>query len=466
MNQPNIVFFFTDDQRFDTIRSLNNPEIYTPNLDQIVSQGTTFVNSYIMGGSCGAVCMPSRGMLHTGRTLYHLDRQGQSIPEEHALLGETLQKAGYTSFGTGKWHNGIRSYARSFNAGAEIFFGGMADHWNVPACDYDPTGNYSINPKIDNPQSSNQVSWQRCDHITAGKHSTDLFADATINFIENHSDENPFFAYVSFMAPHDPRSMPEDFLRMYDQQKIEIPANFAPEHPFDNGWLKGRDELLAEFPRTESEVRRHIAEYYGMISHLDAAIGRVMNKLREKEILDNTIILFAGDNGLAVGQHGLMGKQNIYDHSVHVPFILAGPNVPADEKREALIYLIDIFPTLCDLIGIQHPTTIEGKSLIPHLERPAEKIREYLHFAYEGLQRGIRDQRYKLIEYVVDDRHAQTQLFDLLNDPRETVNLINEGKCAGVLKRLRNELKRWQTEYGDIQEQGQAFWTAYQSKLK
>jgi len=466
MNQPNIVFFFTDDQRFDTIRSLNNPEIYTPNLDQIVSQGTTFVNSYIMGGSCGAVCMPSRGMLHTGRTLYHLDRQGQSIPEEHALLGETLQKAGYTSFGTGKWHNGIRSYARSFNAGAEIFFGGMTDHWNVPACDYDPTGNYSINPKIDNPQSSNQVSWRRCDHIIAGKHSTDLFADATINFIENHSDENPFFAYVSFMAPHDPRSMPEDFLRMYDQQKIEIPANFEPEHPFDNGWLKGRDELLAEFPRTESEVQRHIAEYYGMISHLDAAIGRVMNKLREREILDNTIILFAGDNGLAVGQHGLMGKQNIYDHSVHVPFILAGPNVPADEKREALIYLIDIFPTLCDLIGIQHPTTIEGQSLIPHLERPAEKIREYLHFAYEGLQRGIRDQRYKLIEYVVNDRHAQTQLFDLLNDPRETVNLINEGKCAGVLKRLRNELKRWQTEYGDIQEQGQAFWTAYRSQSK
>lgn len=466
MNQPNIVFFFTDDQRFDTIRSLNNPEIYTPNLDQIVSQGTTFINSYIMGGSCGAVCMPSRGMLHTGRTLYHLDRQGQSIPEEHALLGETLQKAGYTSFGTGKWHNGIRSYARSFNAGAEIFFGGMTDHWNVPACDYDPTGNYSINPKIDNPQSSNQVSWRRCDHIIAGKHSTDLFADATINFIENHSDENPFFAYVSFMAPHDPRSMPEDFLRMYDQQKIEIPANFEPEHPFDNGWLKGRDELLAEFPRTESEVQRHIAEYYGMISHLDAAIGRVMNKLREREILDNTIILFAGDNGLAVGQHGLMGKQNIYDHSVHVPFILAGPNVPADEKREALIYLIDIFPTLCDLIGIQHPTTIEGQSLIPHLERPAEKIREYLHFAYEGLQRGIRDQRYKLIEYVVNDRHAQTQLFDLLNDPRETVNLINEGKCAGVLKRLRNELKRWQTEYGDIQEQGQAFWTAYRSQSK
>ena len=118
MNQPNIVFFFTDDQRFDTIGNLNNPEIYTPNLDQIVSEGTTFV----MGGSCGAVCMPSRGMLHTGKTLYRLEKHGQFIPEEHALLGETLKTAGYTSFGTGKWHNGIRSYARSFNTGAEFFF--------------------------------------------------------------------------------------------------------------------------------------------------------------------------------------------------------------------------------------------------------------------------------------------------------------------------------------------------------
>ena len=127
MNQPNIVFFFTDDQRFDTIGNLNNPEIYTPNLDQIVSEGTTFVNSYIMGGSCGAVCMPSRGMLHTGKTLYRLERHGQSIPEEHALLVETLKKAGYTSFGTGKWHNGIRSYARSFNTGAEFF----SEAWQI-----------------------------------------------------------------------------------------------------------------------------------------------------------------------------------------------------------------------------------------------------------------------------------------------------------------------------------------------
>ena len=131
--QPNILFFFTDDQRFDTIHALGNEQIVTPNLDRLVENGTAFTNAYIMGGSCPAVCMPSRAMLMTGRTLYHLHEQGQGIPEEHVLLGETLQKAGYVTFGTGKWHNGPAAYARSFTDGAEIFFGGMNDHWNVPA---------------------------------------------------------------------------------------------------------------------------------------------------------------------------------------------------------------------------------------------------------------------------------------------------------------------------------------------
>ena len=461
MTQPNILFFFTDDQRFDTIGSVNNPEISTPNLDQIVVRGTTFVNGYIMGGSCGAVCMPSRGMLHTGRTLYHIEEQGQRIPAGHAVLGETLQRAGYTSFGTGKWHNGVDSYARSFNAGAEIFFGGMSDHWNVPACDYDPTGEYPVKPKIDNPGNSNTVSWHRCNHITAGKHSTDLFADATIDFIDTHASGSPFFAYVSFMAPHDPRSMPEEFLKLYDPEAIRLPENFMPEHPFDNGWMRGRDEVLAGFPRTEAEIRRHIAEYYAMITHLDAAVGRVLHKLAEKGILENTIIVFAGDNGLAVGQHGLMGKQNVYDHSVHVPLIFAGPGIPQGERREAFVYLLDIFPTLCDFVGTEIPGSVEGESLVPALRDASEPIREYLHFAYEGFQRGIRDRhQYKLIEYVVGGEHVQTQLFDLINDPHETVNLANTPQHADALAELRNALRQWQTVYTDTQQQGRAFWQA------
>ena len=128
-----------------------------------------------------------------------------------------------------------------------------------------------------------------------------------------------------------------------------------------------------------------------MISHLDAAVGRVIAKLTTMGILEDTIIVFAGDNGLAVGQHGLMGKQNVYDHSVHVPLIFAGPGVPEGERRDAFAYLFDIFPTLCDLVGAEIPGSVEGKSLTPALQDASERIREYLHFAYEGFQRGIDD---------------------------------------------------------------------------
>ena len=460
MSQPNILFLFTDDQRFDTIHALGNSAISTPNLDGLVARGTAFTNGYIMGGSCGAVCMPSRAMLHTGRTLYRIEEQGQGIPEDHAMLGETLQRAGYTAFGTGKWHNGKRSYTRSFNAGGDIMFGGMSDHWNVPAYHFDPTGEYALTAKVERPASDNTVTWQNLDHITAGKHSTDLFTDAALSFMGDAGDQ-PFLAYVSFQAPHDPRSMPERFLEMYPPDDIELPPNFAPVHPFDNGWMTGRDEQLAGFPRTEAEVRRHTAEYYAMISHLDDAVGRMMAALEQKGILDDTVVVFAGDNGLSIGRHGLMGKQSLYDHSVHVPLLFAGPGVPQGEQREAFAYLIDIFPTLCDLTGVAIPETVEGRSLAPALEASVEPVREYLHFAYEGFQRGIRDCRHKLIEYVVGGRHTQTQLFDLVDDPYETVNLADEPAHADTLGRLRQELRRWQTDYADTQEQGQYFWGAY-----
>jgi len=455
--QPNILFFFTDDQRFDTIRALGNEQIVTPALDSLVEGGTSFTNAYIMGGSCPAVCMPSRAMLMTGRTLFHIEEQGQSVPEDHVLLGETLQKAGYATFGTGKWHNGPRAYARSFSAGGEIFFGGMDDHWNVPACDFDPTGEYEqrIHQTVD--FRTQQVRQKIADHIRAGKHSSELFSDAAIDFLRGHQEDAPFFMYISFMAPHDPRTMPEEYLEMYDPEKIELPANFMPEHPFDNGELRIRDELLAEFPRTPEEIRRHLAAYYAMITHADAQMGRVLDALRETGHADDTIVVFAGDNGLAVGQHGLMGKQNLYEHSVGVPLVTSGPGVPQGERRDALCYLIDIYPTLCELIRVEVPDSVEGKSLVPPLRDEDEKIREHLHFAYRHVQRSARDRRHKLIEYGVDGQRM-TQLFDLEEDPFELENLADDSGYAEKVEELRQVLRRWQEELGDTRDQGREFW--------
>ncbi len=458
--RPNILFFFTDDQRYDTIRALGCDAIHTPTLDRLVRAGTSFTHAHVMGGTSPAVCMPSRAMLMTGRSLFHLDGSGASVPDAHRLLGEVLREAGYATFGTGKWHNGPAAYARSFTDGAEIFFGGMSDHWNVPACDFDPTGEYSTHPVCPNPGGSNEIRERQCDHIKAGKHSTELFADATIDFLHRRPGDQPFFAYVSFMAPHDPRIMPQEYLDRVDPAALPLPPNYMPAHPFDNGELKIRDELLEDWPRTEEASRQHLAEYYAMIAHVDAEMGRVLQALEETGAMENTIIVFAGDNGLAVGRHGLMGKQNLYEHSVRVPLLLAGPGVPRGETREAYAYLYDIFPTLCELLDLPVADTVDGQSLMPAIADPAERIRPSLYCAYRDVQRSVRDERYKLIEYVVGGRRT-TQLFDLTTDPWELDNRAGDPAAETTVERLRHELLRWRDAVDDTGEEGRRFWEGF-----
>ena len=433
--KPNILFFFTDDQRFDTIHALNCPEIQTPNLDRLVESGTTFTNGYIMGGTSGAVCMPSRAMLMTGRTLFHIQEQGQDIAQEHTMLGEHLRASGYHTHGIGKWHNGPASYVRSFTSGNRIFFGGMSDHWAVPLSPFDPEGTYP-NDRIFHEDKV---------------HSSDLFSGAAVEFIENYREDRPFFAYVAFTAPHDPRDTHPKFHELYRMNLPSVPENLLPEHPFDNGALQIRDEKLAPWPRTPGVIRTHLADYYAMISHADSCIGRVIDALKASGQYENTIVVFAGDNGLALGRHGLMGKQNLYDHSVHVPLVFSGPGIPKGERRDAYAYLLDIFPTLCDLTGLHTPDSVEGMSLVPVLQDAGASVRDVMHFAYTHYQRAVQDDRWKLIEYHVEGKRT-TQLFDRQVDPLEMKNLADDPSCAGHLACLRKELKTWKDDLGDPAE--------------
>jgi arylsulfatase A-like enzyme len=372
-----------------------------------------------MGGTSGAVCMPSRAMLLCGRTLFHLDNKGASIPRAHIMLPELLRQKGYRTFGTGKWHNGKRAYARCFEDGGKILFGGMNDHMDLPVYDFDPKGEY--------PQES---------RYQEKTFSSVLFSNQAIKFLEGYASDEPFFLYVSYTAPHDPRMAPEDFTAMYKSDKIPLPENFMPEHPFDNGELDIRDENLAPHPRTPEVIRKHIASYYAMISHLDFHIGRVLETLKRTGKADNTIIVFTGDNGLAVGQHGLLGKQNLYDHSVRVPLIFSGPGIPRNKVTDALCYLLDIYPTLCDLLGYSAPLSVEGSSLKDIINGKKEKIRERVFLAYRHLQRGLRTvDNWKLIKYHVSGKET-TQLFNLNDDPWELNNLANDTSYQQRLKEL------------------------------
>ncbi|MFX0099111.1 MAG: sulfatase-like hydrolase/transferase [Candidatus Hodarchaeota archaeon] len=467
MKRPNIVFFFTDDQRFDTIHALGYDEIFTPNMDKLVERGTVFTHGHIPSGTSGAVCMPSRAMLLTGRSLYHIQGEGQSIPLDNEMMGETLKKHGYNTFGTGKWHNGKDSFNRCFNSGAEIFFGGMADHWNVPAFDYDPSGVYKGSCKyIEDPFHSNEVKLRDYDHILEGKHSSELLSEAAVKHIQDYKDDKPFFMYISYLAPHDPRTMPERFLNMYDEDKITLPPNFLEEHPFDNGDLKGRDERLAPWPRTPKIVKRHLKEYYAMITHLDEQIGTVISALESRGMIDNTIIILAGDNGLAIGQHGLFGKQSCYEHSNRVPLMFAGPGIPSGNKTSAYAYLFDIYPTICELLKIPIPDTVDGRSLVGALNDPGQMGRDCLYYAYTGCQRSVKDRRMKLIEYVVGGKHVKTQFFNIEEDPWEKNDLSKMPEYQGRIHEFRKMMVHYRDDWDELDSShGEAFWKGFSIKF-
>lgn len=441
IKKPNVVLLFSDDQRLQgTIQALGGNEVITPNLDALVKSGTAFTSTYIMGGSQGAVCVPSRNMLMTGRNLFSLGAEGQVILPQNVTLGETLGNNGYSTYGIGKWHNDKASFNRSFQNGDEIFFGGMSNNpYNVVLSHYDNEGKYilSLGPTKGESNSKGLHSYP--------KHHTEVFGDAAVKFIENYQKEKPFFLYVAFKSPHDPRVMPEKYKAIYDTSKIKVPINFMPVHPFDNGELKVRDEMLAAFPRTPREVKVHIRDYYAMMTHLDEQIGNIVEALKAKGEYENTIIVFAGDNGLALGQHGLMGKQNVYEHSIKVPLIIVGNGIPKGKINDNFAYTFDIFPTICQLTDTAIPPTVQGQVLLGK----NINARETMFYAYKNFQRALRIGDWKLIEYMVNGQKT-SQLFNLRKDPFELNNLDNNSNFHLKLTEMKTALTAQKKIYNDL----------------
>ncbi|MEF8884651.1 MAG: sulfatase-like hydrolase/transferase [Haloarculaceae archaeon] len=451
-SRPNVVLITADDQRFDTVDAVHDTAIATPNLDRLVESGCAFTRAHNMGSEHGAVCVPARSMIHSGRSLFHLDGPG-GMTTEHRTLPEAFGGAGYRTFATGKWHNGPEAFNRCYDEGRDVFFGGMGNHWNVPVTDRHPLDEYPEDrphrflPGDGGPRPRRQTY----ERYSSGTHSSELFADALTEFLDDHnvsSDNRPFFAYAAFMAPHDPRTCPGEYHAMYDPRDVDLPENFAEAHPFDNGYLHTRDEDLASHPRDPDETRRHIADYYAMVTHLDAQVGRVLDALARLGERENTLVVFTADHGLAVGQHGLLGKQNVYDHSVRVPLVFSGPGVPAGERRDAFTYHHDLYPTLADLAGLETPGSVDGESLVPAIVDDADGPRDTVFTAFGDTQRAVRTDRYKLVEYDVGGE-SHTQLFDVVEDPGETESLADDPEHADTLARLRDDLADWRERVDD-----------------
>lgn len=436
--KPNILILFTDDHTYHAVGALGNKVVKTPHMDELVKNGTTFSRASCLGGKHGALCVVSRAGIMTGRYLNSLPGGADVIPTDHTMMPEHLKKQGYKTFATGKWHNDKAAHFRAFDEADNIFFGGMhfpeeGGHEHANLYHHDPSGQY--------PESA---AW------SANQYSSTMYADAAVAYLNrNKQSQQPFFAYVAFTSPHDPRTPPAPYDKMYDPNKIPLPKNFLPQHPFDNGEMEVRDEQLLPKVRTPEMIKKELAIYYGMISELDAQIGRIIQTLKANGQYENTLIIFAGDNGLAVGSHGLVGKQSLYEHSMRVPLVMVGPGIPKNQKTDALCYLSDVFPTVCSFLGIEKPTSVEGKNLMEAIQNPQMVFRQNIYYKYRDIQLALRTHDdWKLIKYNVKGVEHQ-QLFNLKKDPWETKNLAMDKKYQSKMATLTETLKVEMAFYHD-----------------
>lgn len=446
----NVLFLLVDDMQKTCINAYGNSEVVSPNIDSIVGKGMSFTHAYTNGSLGGALSMPSRAMIMTGRGVFEISGDGAVIPEQQVTLPELLGANGYETFATGKWHSGHASFNRSFAQGENIFFGGMHPyekngHLSPRLCHYDPTGEYK-------------------EKFVGDKFSSEMFADAAVDFLQRRKPgDKPFFAFVAFTSPHDPRMAHPAYAHSYSPEELSLPVNYLPQHPFDNGEMDVRDEVLLPTPRTEAMIKKDLADYYGMVSEVDTQIGRVMEALRETGEIDNTIIVFASDNGLAVGRHGLLGKQNLYDHSVCVPLTFIVPGMEGGLRTDVDCYLSDVYPTICDLLGVEPAESVTGKSLYRAMQG-APKHRDQLFLAYNSFQRALVKDGWKYIIYNVDGVVTE-QLFNLQVDPDEMIDLSSDSRYdfkKQAYKRILRDEMRKNNDFCDLDK---AYWIGRPGKM-
>ncbi|PWJ57898.1 arylsulfatase A-like enzyme [Dyadobacter jejuensis] len=451
--KPNIIFIFTDDQRYNTIHALGGSQVITPHLDGLVNNGTTFTHAYNMGAWGGAVCVTSRAMLITGMSVWDVQEEEKdysSLLGKKGFWPQQMKLAGYDTYMTGKWH--IKQNPKDIFDRVEHVRPGMPNQT--------PQG-------YNRPLSPADTTWQPWDQQyegfwKGGTHWTQVVADDAVGYIDQASKKDePFFMYLAFNSPHDPRQAPKRWVDRYPVQDIELPTSYLDEYPFkeEMGAGKGlRDEKLAPFPRTPYSVKKNIQEYYASISYTDEQIGRILEALKKSGKMDNTYIFFTADHGLAVGHHGLMGKQSMFDHSMRPPLIVAGPDIPKGEKRSQDVYLQDIMASAYELAGIKKPEHVYFNSLLP-MVKDKNKPSSYksIYGCYTMEQRMVRTPKYKMIVY---PKANKILLFDMVKDPEELHDIAGDPANKAILKSMKAKLIQQQKEMNDKLDL-----TAYLSKI-
>ncbi len=441
--RPNLLFIIVDDQSpFDL--KIYNPEskLDTPVIDKIAREGMVFDRAYHMGSWSGAVCTPSRHMVMSGRTVWHLPRNRRrkgtgavteklTAPElANTSMAAAFNRAGYETVRTCKKGNSFEAANAKFKIRNDSTKRGGADE--------------------------SGSAWH---------------AEQVLKYLDQReaaTAKDPFLIYFGFSHPHDTRDGKPELLSKYgavnhkDSRSLppahplqpQLPTNYLPAHPFHHGHPGLRDEVNVSGVwkhRDEQTIRNEIGREFACSENIDTQIGRVLSKLEAMGELDNTYIFYTSDHGMAIGRHGLQGKQNLYEHTWRVPMIVKGPGIKAGTRKEGNIYLLDVLATMCDLTGTTYPVTNEGKSFKPVLEGRQEIVRDVLFGVYcGGTKPGMRSVRkgdWKLIKYdVLDGEVRETQLFNLKDNPEE---FIEQHHHSDVIKLTGNTPAEGQVNLAD-----------------
>ena len=409
--RPNILFIIVDDQSpFDL--KIYNPDskLDTPNIDRLAAEGMVLDGAYHMGSFSGAVCTPSRHMVMCGRTVWHLPNWKGAIEAglcppnlEQSTMAAVFNKAGYSTMRTCKKGNSYEGANKQFTVRHDATKRGGTDE----------TGSVWHGDQVTN----------------------------YLNDRKSSKDEKPFLIYFGFSHPHDTRDGTPELLAKYgavnhkDKQNLPLanpkqpalPVNYLPEHPFHHGHPGLRDEVSVSGvweKRDERTIRNELGREFACDENIDNQVGRVLKQLEEMGELDNTYIVYTADHGMAIGRHGLQGKQNLYQHTWRVPYIVKGPGIKAGTRATGNIYLLDSLSTICDLAGVDAPASSEGTSFKPVLEGKQKTVRDTLYGTYSGGtkpgMRCVRQGDWKLIKYdVMDGQVRETQLFNLAENPHE-----------------------------------------------
>ncbi|PAW81470.1 MAG: hypothetical protein B9S27_04585 [Opitutia bacterium Tous-C8FEB] len=439
---PNVLLILADDLRPDAPGFAGGREARTPHLDALARGGTVFPRA-----ACSyPICHVSRSELLSGQLA--LGRPGQGAPggpvafdPASPLLPARLADAGWHTIHAGKWHVAGTPAQRGFRETAGMFSGGGAAG-KPGTVERSPTGR----------EVTGYRGWTFKD--AAGRAQPELgvgLTPETDRIITARAAEaigrlrdRTFFLQVNLTAPHDPLLEPPGSQR---GPEPELPANFRPAPAFETGNAGGRDERIVPAPRTAEAVRAERELYFRLVEEVDRNVGELLAALSAAGVRERTLVLFSSDNGLALGSHGLMGKQNQYEHSFNVPLILAGPGIPAEWSLATQCYLRDLYPTLCDLLGLATPAGLDGRSLLPVLRGEHREVHDAVFGYFTDTQRMIRTaEGWKLIWYPAIGR---TELFHLPADPDELRDLAGEPAHAARLAELRTRLAAWQLQHRD-----------------